>query len=305
MRTLEPRGGVARELPARPVTAEGFTVPFLLLAIACVAPFTITACSDDDPTSPDEHTAIRDFSDMVDATELGLASFEGVNSEIHLHSAETDQIDVHVRVEVDAPRQDDAEEFADSIQMQAETDGAHRSWWFEYPTVPAHMTVTLHWTVEVPDGMDAELDAVNGAFEVSGSFGALDLSIQNGAIDVSGDAGPIVSSGVNAAVDISLDVLEGPLTSTLVNGNQEIGFLVGDTSVFATSVNGSIDVRLPHSYDGTLDAEVENGVVSAVLSLGDAQITTKHVTGRIGDGSDHTVVLRSVNGNIVVAQHSS
>ncbi|MCB9464631.1 MAG: hypothetical protein H6682_13135 [Candidatus Eisenbacteria bacterium] len=278
---------------------EPLRLPILFL-FGFASALLLPACSDDEPTTPSHHSAIRDYSDMEDASGITFASFEGVNSEVQVRTGQTNVIDIQVRAEVDAPSAEDAEDFADAIQMRTELDRTHRSWWFDYPTVPRDVTITLDWIIEVPEGMEVEVEAINGSFDVDGVLGPVILAIQNGVVEVRGETGQLTVSGTNASVDIALDALDGPLSSTTVNGNQKLAFGEGDTSVFAATVNGAIELTLPRPYDGDLDAQVQNGSVDVLVTLSGAQVTPTQVTGHIGGESENSVVLRAVNGGIDV-----
>ncbi|MEF8781358.1 MAG: DUF4097 family beta strand repeat-containing protein [Haloferacaceae archaeon] len=107
---------------------------------------------------------------------------------------------------------------------------------------------------------------VNGSLEVTGVRGFVGLEATNGDLDVRGTTG--------------IDDL------TVSNGHVDADVRAIRSDTLVRTANGDVDLRLGPGLDATVRAEAVNGRVEVGegLSLADATVASRRVTGRLGEG---------------------
>ena len=121
------------------------------------------------------------------------------------------------------------------------------------------MWCRVTWRIELPRGLDVEVNADNDGVDVSNidgnvvvdsDNGAVELADVSGEININGDNGRIVGTDLSAAVvDVDTD-----------NGRIELAFTEPPDTVNASGDNGSIEVVVPEIEGGyDITAETSNG----------------------------------------------
>ena len=121
------------------------------------------------------------------------------------------------------------------------------------------MWCRVTWRIELPRGLDVEVNADNDGVDVSNidgnvvvdsDNGAVELADVSGEININGDNGRIVGTDLSAAVvDVDTD-----------NGRIELAFTEPTDTVNAGADNGSVEVVVPEIEGGyDITAETSNG----------------------------------------------
>ena len=139
----------------------------------------------------------------------------------------------------------------------------------------------------------------NGAIELQGGAGDVNLRTSNGAIQVRDATGHVRAGTSNGKITASLGLLEGGAFSTS-NGAIRVNVREGNAPLAAKTSNGAIDVTLPADFSGQLDAKTTNGRVHSELLLSGVESSRTRLMGQIGEGGETTIKLRTLNGSIHV-----
>ena len=149
------------------------------------------------------------------------------------------------------------------------------------------MWCRVTYRVEVPSGLDVEVNAGDGRVEVrnidgevviDSDNGAVELASLSGPIDVDGDNGRVVGSGLSSAV-ANVDTN---------NGRIDLGFTDPPDAVTVNGDNGGIELVVPEiegGYDVT--AETSNGSADDIDVVDNPE-------------SPHKLRLETDNGSIAV-----
>lgn len=142
--------------------------------------------------------------------------------------------------------------------------------------------VQVHFTVEVPDGVDLEARSVNGAIAARGIAGDVEARTTNGDITVEG-------SGEASARTTNGDI-EAVLSS---QPTEDLSF---------RTVNGGIRVVLPDGAEADVDIRTVNGAIDTDFPLTiRGRWGPKAASGEIGGGGPD-IELRTVNGGIALVR---
>jgi hypothetical protein len=143
--------------------------------------------------------------------------------------------------------------------------------------------VEVHFTVKLPDGVDIEVEQVNGDIE------ALDLHS-----DVSVET---VNGSIRASTTelIEASTVNGSITAAMGRGTW-------DRPLKFASVNGSVKINLPRELNAELHAESVNGGIRSDFPVTQEAGFWKggEVNGRVGKGGGRLTV-QTVNGSIVLS----
>lgn len=142
--------------------------------------------------------------------------------------------------------------------------------------------VKVHFTVEVPVGVELEARTVNGGIEARGIADDVEARTVNGGIAVEGD---------------------GPVSAETVNGSIEarLGSEISRDLRFKT-VNGGIRLVLPSGTDADIDIRTVNGSIDTEFPLTiRGRWGPKSASGEIGAGGP-PIELRTVNGSIALVR---
>jgi DUF4097 and DUF4098 domain-containing protein YvlB len=139
--------------------------------------------------------------------------------------------------------------------------------------------VSVHFTVQVPEGVRLEAATVNGSVHARGLTADAEVTAVNG--DVS-----LATTGVGEA--------------TTVNGSVrlDLGKATWDGEIEAKTVNGSIVVHMPEPKHLSIEASMLNGDFESDFPLTlSGKISRREVKGKVGDGGP-MLELSTVNGGI-------
>jgi DUF4097 and DUF4098 domain-containing protein YvlB len=144
--------------------------------------------------------------------------------------------------------------------------------------------VNVHFTIEVPDGVELKVRTVNGGVDVDEVGGEVDAQTVNGSVRV-------------ATTDVA--------RAQTVNGSivVEMGRARWDGDLDFQTVNGSITLRAPSRLSGRLEAVTMNGRIESdfpVTSSG--SFGRRHITGTIGEGGRGRLKMETLNGSIHIVQ---
>ena len=148
----------------------------------------------------------------------------------------------------------------------------------EYRSNVRNNDVSVHFRVEVPEGVRLDIRTVNGDVEATGLASDVDAVTVNGDVE-------LTTTGFAAA--------------RTVNGSIEaaMGRWMPEGARFET-VNGSIDLDLPDDANADIDASWVNGGLDSDLPLMvDGRVGRRSVQGRLGDGGPD-LDIKTVNGSI-------
>ncbi|MDE2662241.1 MAG: hypothetical protein OXI39_04485 [Gemmatimonadota bacterium] len=142
--------------------------------------------------------------------------------------------------------------------------------------------VKVHFTVEVPPGVDLEARTVNGEIETQDISDEVEARTVNGNISVAG-AGPVSATTVNGSIEARLaSQPSDDLRFVTVNGGIRLVLPAGiDADVSIRTVNGAIDTEFPLTIRGRWGP--------------------RSASGEIGDGGPE-ITLGTVNGGIALVR---
>lgn len=141
--------------------------------------------------------------------------------------------------------------------------------------------VSVHFTLQIPDGVRADLVTVNGAVSAQGLSGDIDARTVNGAVTLRGTSGALHAATTNGG--ITAEVVE-------VRGD----------AVELRTVNGGITVQWPSTLGAQLDLRTVNGGVSTDFTVTGVEVGRRpQLRTRIGDGRVR-LTAHTVNGGVTV-----
>lgn len=147
-----------------------------------------------------------------------------------------------------------------------------------------NLSMSVHYTIQVPARADLDLGTVNGKVRVLGVDGELDLHTTNGGIFVEDAGGHVQARTTNGGIEVGLRQVSE-----------------GEDMVFSTT-NGGITLLLPSDIQASLTARTTNGGIHT-----DFPITVQGSIGRNrleGDlnGGGGKIELRTTNGGIQIRE---
>lgn len=142
--------------------------------------------------------------------------------------------------------------------------------------------VSVHFVVRVPDGVQVDLNTVNGGLEVSGVSSEVVANTVNGTIDARSSGGPVRARTVNGSINVSMGSLRG-----------------ADDLEYET-VNGSVTLELPSNFGAQLELSTVNGRVNTdfpITVVG--TLSPRKLRGTVGNGAAR-VRATTVNGSVTL-----
>jgi hypothetical protein len=159
----------------------------------------------------------------------------------------------------------------DEISVQAEISDGLRDTGFSHEVVDStlelrsscpvigSMWCRVSYRIEVPRGLDVDVDADNDRVDVRNIDGAVVIEADNGRIELTDISGTIEARSNNGRI-IGLDLSGGVVDVGADNGAIELEFTAPPDRVHASANNGSIDVAVPRIDDGySVIADTNNG----------------------------------------------
>lgn len=271
-----------------------FAVSFLLL--------NFVGCTDSNimgRTADEEHVEILERS--LDATEATLVDVRTMNGYINVRGGMGTEVVVQIRKEVRAPTQQEAEEFAQKVEIHVERDGNQVRIYSEYPEPPEPIQVEVSYDIQCPARIDLRLGTLNGGIDVEEIEGMIDANTTNGSVDVRGMRGPFYLASINGNIEAEIEALEGEGSFSTINGSVDVEVHSGRAPLTVTTTNGSVEVTLPADFSGRLEATTVNGRARSDFPMEMVvNLLQTHLSGPLGEGGDTRVQLRTVNGDVTL-----
>jgi DUF4097 and DUF4098 domain-containing protein YvlB len=195
---------------------------------------------------------------------------------------------VSVRYEVAGPR-------ALAADLRTSSGGIHVSG--TEGAVKAH---TSSGRIELQGGKgDIDLHTASGGIRVNRAAGQVHAEASSGSIELHEGVGAVDLSTRSGGIRATLNRLEGEATFRSQSGSIHLTIGAGIAPISATTSSGGIRVTLPVGYAGQLEARTSSGSVQCDLPAFTASESGRnHVWGRIGEGGEATVKLRTSSGGV-------
>jgi hypothetical protein len=149
------------------------------------------------------------------------------------------------------------------------------------------MWCRVTWRIEVPRGLDIEVNADNDRVDLSNIDGNVVVDSDNGAVELADVSGDIRVNGDNGRV-VGTDLSAPVVAVDTDNGRIELAFTEPPDTVNASGDNGSIEILVPEIEGGyDITADTSNG------STGDIDVIDN-------PESPHKLRLETDNGSISV-----
>jgi len=191
------------------------------------------------------------------ATSRPLTVDPGMNGGVEIVGWDSDSIAVTARIQVNARTDEDAEDVARDIRIEASGATVRAS---GPSPLGRHQGWSVSFVVFVPRRTDLSLSTKNGPLTVRNVTGAMDLSTQNGPLMLSGVAG-----------DVHARARNGPLLVKLMGARWE------GAGLDAATMNGPADLRIPENYNARIEFGTVNGPMNVAFPL------TVTLSGRVTD----------------------
>lgn len=272
----EPMNARTSQTPRALRTGAGITTLLLLLA----APASVEAqdCRDWGYTGNYERVCEVREATVQSAGALDIDA--GMNGGIQVMGSSRSDVRIHAEVWAHARSETRAEEIMDEIQIRTE-NGRLRA---DGPRQRNRESWGVNWRVEVPAGMDLDLETHNGGIEIEGVASQIRFSALNGGVSLNRLAGDVRGKTTNGGVQVDLDGRSWDgrgLDVTTVNGGVEVTMPEGYSADFETgTVNGRIDLDIPMTVSGRIDRQIRaelgggGAPVRAVTTNGSVRIRT-------------------------------
>jgi hypothetical protein len=277
------REGKCRRRAARLVAAA------CLLAAATVPAFAARNWPQD--------TVTRDFNKTLTLNSGQSVRIEHKFGEIKVHGEAGREVKIYASIRAQASSHDEAQSFADKIQIIVEQDSSGISIRTVYPDEKSWFHSSKHssWSVSYDVGMpsDAPLNARNsyGSVEVTRVHGALDIENGFGSLTIR-DAGPVRLTNSFGSIELT-----GAAGNSVVNNK--------NSSVQIADVKGTLDTQnrfgsiTVHNIEGAVTINGGNGAVtladapSATVTTSFGNVDARNVRGDLS--------IHDNNGNVDVS----
>jgi Putative adhesin len=242
-----------------------------------------------------------------DPTGIQQIAIESINGAIEYIGNEQSQFTVHAEKLIKAPDWPAAEEFARQVQIHVipENDGKLLRVYAEYPKPPRYVEVVVSFTVHGPQRLQINGCSSNGSVRIKDVQGEVQARSTNGEVRLQRVMGTIQATTANGDVKGEALTLAQASEFASQNGTIRLHVEAGQASITATTVNGSVDLTLPQTYTGQVDARTQNGRVRTAFQTHITQRSQNWLVGSIGTGGDALLKLRSQNGHVTLALANS
>ena len=239
----------------------------------------------------------------LEAAGVSRLHAETASGDIRVTADDGDAIEVVARTTVKGRNIDEARKLAGQVEVSVDQVGEEVRVCREHPRPPAGIAVQVAYEVRCPRQLHVRLYALNGSITIDGSRAGVEAATSNGDVEVRGGCGWVNARTKNGRVEAVIEELQGKGEFESMNGKLEIDVQKGHASVQAKTLNGSIDLKLPETFDGQLDAQTTNGRVTCEFPMPAADLPKKaKLEGPLGRGGPHTIKLRTLNGQISVGR---
>lgn len=215
---------------------------------------------------------------------------ETVNGKIYIETWQRETVDVYAEIEVRSNSKSAAREFMDNVEIVVRRRGESLDISVERPQDKGGSlwdwfsggkpSLTVNFSIKVPEHMDIEASSVNGAIDVVGIEGRAFLSTTNGKILAEEIAGSVEAHTTNGSifVDIRTTDLQDDVSLHTVNGSIRLALEPGiKADINISTVNGSINTDFPLEVRGKWGPKNVSGEING----GGAQIELETVNGSV------------------------
>ncbi|HEX4981099.1 MAG TPA: DUF4097 family beta strand repeat-containing protein [Ilumatobacteraceae bacterium] len=218
---------------------------------------------------------VRSVSETIDAEGLSMIDIDNSTGRVVVTGTDTGKITIVARISDGLRATGNSTRVVDDRLEIRATCPLFGSMW-----------CSVDYQIEVPAGIDLDINADDGRVEVVDVRGALTIDDDNGSIDIRGAAGPLRATTDNGSIDAT-GVRSETVSADSDNGSVEIVMVTPPRELAASTDNGSVTVVLPDTPDAyAVDASTDNGRVSNNV--------------RTDPTSSRTITLSSDNGNVTV-----
>lgn len=188
----------------------------------------------------------------------------------------------------------------DKVEIRVEEGAGSVTVKAVWPKFPRRANVSVDFTVMVPEGVRLEeVETVNGAIDVTGRYGRLDVGTTNGPVIVKDSSGELKAGTTNG--DVRVSRFEGRITADTTNGSIKLEGVTFKDGLSAETTNGSITLSIvsPETLNADLRAGVTNGhiTVDFPITLQNLHQSRRRIEGKIGQGGPE-ISLHTTNGSI-------
>ena len=233
----------------------------------------------------------------LDAADISVISAENTNGGITLAGSARDKVMVRAFKRVRAWNKADAEQFAKKVHIHVERRGTEIKIYKKHPKPPSGIGISVNYEIHCPSVIDVNL-TVTRKIEINGVEGAVDARTTNGRIKLHGGAGRIHTITSNGKIEASVKRLTDEGKFVTRNGSVDVAIRQGVAPVSVRTSNGSINLKLPGTFSGQLDAKTITGRVRSDFPIPFTDKSKKQLSGKIGEGGSANVKLRTANGSI-------
>lgn len=211
------------------------------------------------------------------------------NGGIRVVGWDGNDVKVTARLQSNARSDGDARDLLKDVRVILDgnhlySDGPRTSGWSSRDRDRDHESWSVSYVIMVPRHFDLRLDANNGALNVAGVNGTMDLRTTNGSVNLDEVGGDVRARTQNGSVNVEL------------TGSKWDG-----TGLEAETQNGSVRMGIPSKYVATIETGTVNGRVNT-----DFPVT---VRGRISrqlslplNGGGTTLRATTTNGSVTLSQ---
>ena len=246
-------------------------------------------------------TARKEVTKRFDLRMGGKIFLKNVSGTIEISSWDKDEVKLRAEITVKHRSRRIADEYLEEVELQfnhgrnyleIEVDYPHRSGsdrgfissLFSSLFGRGKPSVTVHFTLVVPEEADLEIHNVNGRIRVSGITGRIKTKTTNGKIEVTESRGAVSCKTVNGSIAVRLE---------------EVSRF--DEMYFKT-VNGSIRLTIPSDTRANVEASTVNGRINSDLSITvKGKFSRRSLKGKLNGGGGH-LILKTVNGSISISE---
>jgi hypothetical protein len=218
---------------------------------------------------------VRTVTEVVDAEGVSMIDIDNSIGRVFVTGTDTDQVTIVARISDGLRATGNSSRVVDDrLEIRASCPLFGSMW------------CSVDYQIEVPAGIDLDINADDGRVEVVDVRGALAVDDDNGSIDIRGADGPLRATTDNGSIDAT-GVRSATVFADSDNGSVEIVMATPPQQLEASTDNGSVTVVLPDTSDTyAVDADTDNGSVRNDV--------------RTDPSSARTITLSSDNGNVTV-----
>lgn len=170
---------------------------------------------------------------------------------------------------------------------------------------PADSRAHLDYEIKVPRRVNLEIATERGHIEIAGVQGGVSVETRSDRIKIRDVTGDIAAATVSG--DIELEGIVGNANTQTVSGDTKVRLALGAEPKDMTfqSVSGDVDLQFDEAFNANLDISTTSGDLDV---RGDMQVIEeerpghKTVHGRVGQGGERALRIRTVSGDIKLAR---